>query len=286
MDEKDWIVLITLFEEKNMTKAAERLYMTQPALSYRLKNLEAQFGVRLFYKRKKGMEFTSEGEHLVDYSKEMLQEFRRVKDDMLNMSHEVSGVLRLGVSSNFAQYKLPAILKRFSDQYPSVQFHVNTGWSAKVMDLLHHSGVHLGIMRGNYDWQGEKQLLNEERLYLISKTEINSEDLPKLPMIYYQTDASLKSLIQKWWNNQFTEPPFIAMEVDRQETCKEMVKNGLGYSVVPEICLQPSDELYTLALSYKNNEPVIRDTWLMYNSSALELSVVKAFITFLNGNKA
>lgn len=39
MDEKDWIVLITLFEEKNMTKAAERLYMTQPALSYRLKNL-------------------------------------------------------------------------------------------------------------------------------------------------------------------------------------------------------------------------------------------------------
>ncbi|MFP3701804.1 hypothetical protein SB758_40650, partial [Burkholderia sp. SIMBA_013] len=68
-----------------------------------------------------------------------------------------------------------------------------------MMDLLHHSGVHLGIMRGNYDWQGEKQLLNEERLYLISKTEINSEDLPKLPMIYYQTDASLKSLIQKWW---------------------------------------------------------------------------------------
>lgn len=101
-----------------------------------------------------------------------------------------------------------------------------------------------------------------------------------MPMIYYQTDASLKSLIQKWWNNQFTEPPFIAMEVDRQETCKEMVKNGLGYSVVPEICLQPSDELYTLALSYKNNEPVIRDTWLMYDSSALELSVVKAFITF------
>ena len=50
--------------------------------------------VRLFIKEK-GMEFTSEGEHLVDYSKEMLQEFRRVKDDMLNMSHEVSGVLRL-----------------------------------------------------------------------------------------------------------------------------------------------------------------------------------------------
>ncbi|AOC92564.1 putative HTH-type transcriptional regulator YraN [Bacillus amyloliquefaciens] len=187
MDEKDWVVLITLFEEKNMTKAAERLYMTQPALSYRLKNLEAQFGVRLF----------SEGEYLVEYAKEMLREFRKMKDDILNMSHEVSGVLRLGVSSNFAQYKLPAILKRFSDQYPSVQLHVNTGWSAKVMDLLHHSGVHLGIMRGNYDWQGEKQLLNEERLYLISKTEINSEDLPKLPMIYYQTDASLKSLIQK-----------------------------------------------------------------------------------------
>ena len=49
-------------------------------------------------------------------------------------------------------------------------------------------GVHLGIMRGIMIGGG-KQLLNEERLYLISKTEINSEDLPKLPMIYYQTDA-------------------------------------------------------------------------------------------------
>jgi DNA-binding transcriptional LysR family regulator len=72
------------------------------------------------------------------------------------------------------------------------------------------------------------------------------------------------------------------METDRQETCKEMVKNDLGIAIVPQICLQPSDNLHTYELFYKNGEPVVRNTWLMYNEDSLMLSTVKNFIDFLN----
>lgn len=284
MDEKDWNAMRIVYEEKNISRAAERLYISQPALTYRLKNLEKEFGTTLFYKVKGGIEFTPEGAHLVEYSEEMLKKLQKTKDNMLNMNNEVRGTLRLGVSSNFAQYKLPGILKKFSTIYPNVQFNVNTGWSTDIMKLLDSSSVQLGILRGNYDWSGMKTLLHEERLCLISKTEINMENLPKLPMINYKTDSSLKNLMNGWWHDRYTEPPFIVMETDRQETCKEMVKNDLGIAILPEICLQPSDNLFTQDLSYKNGKPVFRNTWLMYNQDSLKLTTVKKFINYLNEN--
>ncbi|MGN7233741.1 LysR family transcriptional regulator [Priestia megaterium] len=284
MDEKDWLALKILFEEKHITRAAERLYVSQPALTYRLKNLENEFGTSLFFKIKGGIEFTSEGLHLVDYSNEMLNKLQETKDDMLNMKNEVRGTLRIGVSSNFAQYKLPKILKKFSLEYPYVQFNVNTGWSTDIINLLVSSRVQVGILRGNYDWPGVKSLLTRERLCLISKREIEMDQLSKLPFINYKTDSSLKNLINDWWQDRFSEPPLVTMETDRQETCKEMVKNDLGVSILPEICLQPSDNLYKYELSYKNGEPVFRNTWLMYNEDFLNLSTVRNFIAFLNEN--
>ncbi|MBD1381090.1 LysR family transcriptional regulator [Metabacillus arenae] len=284
MDEKDWNAIRILYEEKNISRASERLYISQPALTYRLKNLEKEFGTSLFFKIKGGIEFTSEGMHLAQYSEEMIKKLQKTKDFVLNMQSEVRGTLRLGVSSNFAQYKLPKLLKKFSIKYPNVQFNVNTGWSADIMNLLDSSTVQLGILRGNYDWYGIKTLLHKERLCLISKKEINIEKLPELPFINYKTDSSLKNLINGWWQDRFSEPPFVTMETDRQETCKEMVKNDLGIAILPEICLQRSDNLYTYGLSYKNEEPVLRNTWLMYNQESLKLSTVKNFIDFLNKN--
>ena len=231
MDEKDWDAIRILYEEKNITRAAERLYISQPALTYRFKNLEKSFGTSLFFKIKGGIEFTSEGVHLAGYAEEMIVKLQKTKDYMLNMQDEVRGTLRLGVSSNFAQYRLPKILKKFSTNYPNVQFNVNTGWSTDIMKLLDSSSVQLGILRGNYDWYGMKTLLHKERLCIISKKEIDMENLPDLPLINYKTDSSLKNLINDWWNDRFTEPPLVIMETDRQETSKEMVKNDLGVAI-------------------------------------------------------
>ncbi|GGF28133.1 putative HTH-type transcriptional regulator YraN [Halobacillus andaensis] len=281
MDQKDWQILNAIAEEKSLTKAAEKLFITQPALSYRLKQLEESFQTKLFFRTKKGIEFTSEGEFLVDYAKDRIKEYLTLKDEIFNIGNEVRGTLRIGVSSNFAQYKLPALLKKFSTSYPNIQFKVQTGWSTEIMNLLNQSQIHLGILRGDYDWEGEKLLLTKEQLYIISKNEISLEELPQLPFIYYKTDNSLKRLISRWWNDHFSQSPLTAMEVDRQETSKEMVKNDLGFSVVPEICLTPSDDLYTEGLTYKNGEPVLRDTWLMYRTDFIQLNIVKAFIDFL-----
>lgn len=281
MNDKDWQALQMVAEEKNISRAAERLYVSQPALTYRLKNIEKEFGASLFFKTKTGIELTAEGIHLANYAHEMSKQLQSTKDFLLNMQPEVRGTLRIGVSSNFAQYRLPALLKAFSTKYPHVKFNVRTGWSTEIMNLLNASDVHLGILRGNYDWSGTKTLLHKERLCLISKREVDLPSLPDLPFINYNTDSSLKGLINSWWHDHYASPPMVTMENDRQETCKEMVKHDLGVSILPEICLQPSDRLNVYGLSYKNEEPVLRNTWLMFQEDVLQLTAVKTFVDFL-----
>ncbi|RBP94535.1 DNA-binding transcriptional LysR family regulator [Cytobacillus firmus] len=285
MDEKDWLILQTIHKERNITKAAEKLYISQPSLTYRIQQLEKEFAVKILSRRKRGVDFTSEGEYLVEYANRMVHQLREAKDFLSSMEGEVRGALRLGVSQTYARYRLPEILAAFLIQYPQVDLKLKTGFSYEVIQMVHKEEANIGIVRDPYDWKGPKILIDEERIFLASNEKIELEQLPYLPRIDYNTDPSLKSIIDLWWKENFDLPPAITMEVDIIDTCREMVLNGLGYGILPEICLKGCTDLNTWELSFKG-EKLYRKTWLVFNESSLDLSVSKAFIEFIRGSKA
>lgn len=284
MDEKDWFIIKAIHEERNITKAAEKLYTSQPALTYRLQQMEENLKVKLVLRNKKGIKFTPEGEYLVKYANQMILELQKTRDYVLNMNNNIEGIIRIGVSSNFGHYRLPSILKSFLQNYPNVQFNVTTGWSSKINKLIQNEDVHLGIVRGDYTWYGPKVLIEKEHLTIISKENINIEKLPNLPCINYVTDHLLKKIIDDWWLERFSHPPNYTMKVDKIETCKEMVRHGLGYAIIPSICLQSRDreQFHTIHLTSIKGEPIWRDTWLMYQESVLDFEVIKRFIEFIS----
>ncbi|MFP7332945.1 LysR family transcriptional regulator [Shouchella clausii] len=281
MDQKDWELINALYKYKNLTKTAEKLFVSQPSLSYRLKRMEQEFQVELFFKTKKGIGFTAEGEYLAECANEMLEKIQQTKDQLLHMQKHVSGTLRIGASSNYAQYLLPKVLKGFSSHYPDVRFQVRTGWSTQVLEHLQSASVHVGILRSDFTWPGEKHLLGEEQLALISKEKLELGTLPEKPYLSYRTDSSLKDTIQHWWNDRFEEPPYTEMDLDRFETCKEMVKHGLGYAIVPGISLSEKDQLYIEPLYYLDGSPLLRRTWLLASREAAKLAVVRHFIDYI-----
>ncbi|MBB6284490.1 MULTISPECIES: LysR family transcriptional regulator [Geobacillus] len=281
MDSMDWIILTTLYDEKNITKTADKVRISQPALTYRLKQLEEEFGIKIAHRGKKGIIFTPQGEYLVQYAREMTKQLRKTKEHLKNMSDKVQGTLRLGVSSIFARYKLPSILKNFHSQYPDVEFNVTTGWSEEVINSVYRQNVHIGIIRGDYNWSYQRRLLMEEPICIVSSQEIKIEDLPKLPYIYYNTDTSLKKLIDSWWHDRFSFPPRISMKVDKMETCKEMVANGLGYAVLPSILLEDNEDLHIIRCTTREGVPVTRRTWMIFRTESLEISMIKSFVNFL-----
>lgn len=280
MDDKDWLILKTVAAEKNITKAAERLYISQPALTYRLHNLEKEFAVKIFLRTTSGITLTPQGECLLQYAQEMLRQLRKLRERLQSMADDVRGELSLGVSSIFAHYRLPAILKGFLACYPYVEPHVKTGLSYQVDKMLHQEEVTVGIMRGDYFWPEEKFLLSEEPICLASKDKISLADLPRLPRISYDTDSSLKSMIDDWWRENYASPPLITMEVDRMDTCRQMVFYGLGWAILPQVGLEAAPDLYVEPLYWRNGSPFVRRTWLMCRTASLELSAVRAFITY------
>lgn len=284
MDDKDWIILKTISEEKNITKAADRLYLSQPALTYRLKNLEKEFDTKIVLRNPNGVLLTPQGEYLLAYTKEMLLQFQKVKDRIQNTRNKVQGTLRLGSSSIFAHYELPHILKGFLELYPDVEIALKTGISNKVNRMLQKEEISIAIIRGDYFGGEEKFLLREEPICLVSSNPISFDALPKHPRINYVTDSSLQMTVEEWWRQSFSCPSFTSMEVDSMDTCRQMVLNGLGWAILPAMGLRQNDVLYTHELHWHNGKPLVRKTWVMYHTTAVELSAVKAFIEYIKDN--
>lgn len=281
MQEKDWHMLVVLYDLKRITKAAEELYISQPAITHRIKQIEKDFNIKLIIRSTKGIEFTSEGEKLVQYSKRMLIELKKIKDHYQKLDRTVRGTLKIGVSGNFARHKLPQLLREFHDKYPEVEFDVITGWSNVVLDKLLKEEIHLAIIRGDFSWSGAKHILSEEPLYVASKQKIDLDDLPQLNRIRYQTNTDLNQTIENWWKSKYKTPSKVTMEVDTLDACKEMIKQGLGYAILPALTLKDDDPLYKIPLTNDDGKIILRNTWLLYRTNFLELTVVEAFVDFV-----
>lgn len=281
LDERDWIVLQTLYKEKNITKTAQHLYISQPALTNRLQLLEKEFGVKIVNRGRRGVQFTPQGEYLAKCANEMLLTIQKIKENVLNMENNIEGTLRLGVSTFFTDYMLPNLLKQFKEQYPNIEFKVTTGFSSHISHLIYNQDVHIGIVKGDYSWKDQKRLLFEETICIASKENIDIHNLPHLPRIDYHTDSLLKNSIDNWWSEHFTQPPLVSIEVDKVDTCKKMVTNGLGYAILPSMILNDVSDIYKTVIKTIDGKPIVRKTWMFYHEDSLKLNIVKAFVNFI-----
>lgn len=281
MDERDWLVLQTLFNEKNITKAANKLYISQPALTNRLKQMEKEFGVQIVNRGRRGVQFTPQGEYLAKCADDMLLKLQHIKENVLNMEKKITGTLRLGVSTFFTDYKLPGLLKLFKDEYPDIEFKVMTGWSNEIIHLAYNQDVHVAFVKGDYSWKGGKKLLFEEPIYIASKEKIALENLPDLPRIDYHTDQNLRTVVDNWWAENYTKPPLVSIDVDKAGTSKNMMANGLGYAILPGMLLSDLKDVYKIAIRSKDGQPIIRKTWMVFHEESLQLNIVRAFVEFM-----
>ena len=281
MEDRDWLILQVLYEQKNITKTAQALFISQPALTARLQQIEKEFGVKIVHRTTKGVHFTPQGEYLGKSAPDVLYNQRRIKEQVMNMGSSVAGTLRLGASSYLTMYTLAPLLKRFREQYPDVEFKLTTAWSKDVFNLVYNQEVHVGFISSDYGWQNKKYLLFEEPVCVASMEEITLAEIPKLPRIDYKTDKLIRAMIDKWWRENFTEPPTISMEVDKLATCKEMVKSGLGYGIMPIRILDDVSGLHKIMLTDKEGNPLLRKTWMIYYEESLEMNAINAFVTFV-----
>jgi DNA-binding transcriptional LysR family regulator len=274
-------LLTVLAQEMNMRKAAERLFVSQPALSQRLQTIEKEWGKKLFLRSQKGLSLTPAGELVIQFANEMLMKEEKVRESISALDTEVYGTLKIAVASIVGQNWLPQVLKKFVNRYPQAKISLITGWSSEIAKALYEDQVHIGIIRGTPDWKGVKIHLFQDSLNLVDTEITRPEQMLETdrPFIQFKSDSSYYQEIQDWWLRNFQTPPRRTIIVDQIETCKQMTFNGIGYAILPEITLNGAEKnIFKIPLLDEHEVPIKRDTWLLGYESAFQLKQVQAFV--------
>lgn len=276
MDEKDLLIFLTLADTGNLTRTAEKLYLAQPTLSKRLQNMEADLGAALFLRSKQGVTLTPAGEAAREVIQRTVRELNTLREQLQMRKDTICGTLRIEVSIDYSKYRLPQVLATYTAQCPDVTLRVSTNHSRDCLRTLQDSSVHLAIVRGEYDWDEGKILLEREPVCLIRSRENADVPLRELRYIGRDSDPEHMSMKARWLMEHKMEPD-AQLNVDGLSTCVAMVKAGLGWSIVPSICLNYFDGI-SEPLFFADGTPLTRSTYLLYRKRESELPQVREFI--------
>ena len=283
MNEKDWQLIVTLSEEKSLTRTAQKLFLSQPAVSLRIQALENELNCQLVIRGRRITQLTSEGELLARYARHQLDQLGSLREDISSRNGIPCGVLRIASSHAYALHNLPRLLRDFSAMYPRIEISVASGNSQVTTRLLESGQVHVGIIRRQYNWSEESILLHSDPFYyLISAAPIDLEELPNLPQIHPVHDSQLQEILDQWWISNYKQPPRIAFVVDRWDICVELVRQGLGYTILSGLYAQDLKDLYQERLVLSTDKTFLRCAVACCRSISLRNSAVKAFWDYLN----
>ena len=176
-------IFLYLFEEKSISKTASKLYVSQPAISYSLKELESQLGYTLFYRNSKGIEPTMEAKELYNYISTAFTILKDAEEHIKNLNNLNIGCIRIGLPSTLGNFYLSDFIMDFHKNYPGIQFELIHDTIPNMLDMLETRKLDLVI----------------GALPVDSKKNIEKITLSKLKNCFaYYKDSSLKSSISKF----------------------------------------------------------------------------------------
>ena len=198
-------VFYTVAKRLNFTKASAELYISQPAVTKHIKELEAQFKVSLFERSgNKRILLTPAGEMLLQYAERLLEIYRELDYDMNLLVKQHSGVLRIGASTTVAQYIIPPILAQYHKKFKDIKVLLITGNTEEIELALLNKEIEFGIIEGisrNPQIRYEEYLNDELVLVsalnnpIIKKDVIKPEELPNYPLLLREPGSGTLDVI-------------------------------------------------------------------------------------------
>lgn len=185
-------VFHTVAKRLNFTRAAEELFISQPAVTRHIQELEQQFKVKLFERNGTRIRLTDAGQRLLQHTEELFAIYRNIEFDMSSLTRRQSGRLYLGGSMTTAPYIIPPILSRFHGRYPDVEVSLITGNTQQIEQALGQQEIDLGIVEGHSRhssisytefMKDEIVLVSNPTHPLAKRASIRPEDLTRIPLL-------------------------------------------------------------------------------------------------------
>ncbi|WP_051249667.1 LysR family transcriptional regulator [Maridesulfovibrio zosterae] len=227
-------------EEGNMTRAAARLNLTQPAISVQLKSLEEKLGFSLFQRTPKGMKLTEEGQKLKIKADIVLSGMKDFNTEAEKLRGGAYGEIILGVNTDPLLLRLEKLYTRLKEQHPDILLTVQESMSWDAVEKLNTGKIDLGFSYSiPHDNKIEVQLLGEIDLAIVgpekwrSRLEGKTEkDLATFPWIWTSEHCPINMILTNFFESIGKEP-LKAIVVDQEAAILKLVSDGVGLSVMP-----------------------------------------------------
>jgi DNA-binding transcriptional LysR family regulator len=231
---------LTVAERRSVSEAATVLYVTQPALTTRLKNLERELGVELFVRTPRGMRLTAAGRAFRSHAQRAMQSLAEGRELLRELREGHVGELLLGAAPAISTYVLPLVLRRFQAAFPNVHLVVRTGHSEEILEQVLREQVHVGLVRELPHAAISSTPLYEDEIVLVVHPEHRfasepSIDVPELGaerLILFDRTSSYFVLTSAFFREAGVVPRGV-MELDNVDATKKMVEHGLGIAFLP-----------------------------------------------------
>ena len=270
-------------------KAAKTLYVSQSAVSNRIRLLETELGAELFYRFRNGVVLTEAGRAFLPYTTRALYALNEAKQVVPTNRASGRNLITIASTRVLGTYTLPNILNHLKKEYPELTAHVNIVRSKEVVDLVVNKHVQIGLSRGLVHPDVDTRRLFDEDLVLIthpshsfvSMGNVDINDVAKEPLILYSAESSYFLLIEEVCNNAGITPN-IEIRVDSVDSIKSMVEMGLGISFVPRSSIQKEVKQGTLSLVQLGpSSRVLISTCVLIHRSEKSNPRVKAMLSVL-----
>lgn len=281
MKETDWRILTVLYEKKNMTRAAESLYMTQSALTKRVRAIEDEWGVEVVKRSSQGVLFTEEGKYLVNKANIML-DFLKEIEQHFSGSERSRELLRIGVPNSFARIHMPQLLKEYLSGHNRLQIRTVANTSDVLIQQLTAGSIDIGIICGDYPYLGEKVCLLDEEMFIVTPKGMRLEEIERQTLIESYYNPLVKLMVKQWWQSHFGFVPQDTYSVPHADIAIEMVENGIGVTFVFGNRWKVDGEKLEKIPVYDNQgKPVSRKVWMMMADQCFRSADICEFISFV-----
>ncbi|MCH3915847.1 MAG: LysR family transcriptional regulator [Acidaminococcaceae bacterium] len=282
MDERDLLIIKYLSEFKNITKTANALFISQPALTTRIKQIEKGLHTKLIHSSNKGIYLTDTGLEMVAFADKTIRQFDQLREKIQEIDNKNSVILKLAAPNIISQYYLPTLISDFKKLYPATRFEIQMVASSTVVSLIKEKKCDFGFLRNDFGWEeDDKLLLCTNYIAAVAMKKFALKDLANMSRVAYSTDSYYMKMLDLWWNNNFTTPPQIDVLVNSLDLCREMVYNGLGFGLLPSVFLPESPKAHHIIINDNQGKPIERKTYLIYRKENMDNQLTGKFLKFI-----
>ncbi|MGH8671413.1 MAG: LysR family transcriptional regulator [Burkholderiales bacterium] len=280
-------------KQLSFTKAGELLYMTQPAVTFQIKQLENHFNTRLFDRSHGKITLTASGKIVLEYTERILNLTTEMETRLGEMTGQVSGTLLLGASTTIAEYMLPRILGDFQSRYPQVHARLIVANSETIeMKVADHT-LDVGMIEGpSHQTSLTAEVCGQDELVMICAphhalagySSATPALLTEQPLISREAGSGTREVVDEYFKNAGIPPVDlnIVMELGSPEAIKGTVETGLGIAVVSRASVTKELNLGDL-VAIPLDPPLRRPLSLIYEQEKFRSRLLQVFLEFVTG---